>query len=156
MARFEGGGDAAKAPHATSHDISTQLITLLSGVGVTSEHGLDHLFSTVDHLVDAALTHWGPEETSEGHNVGAEHHEAAAGGHEPHPAPVPGHHEASHPAHGHDAAAAHPAHGHEAAHAGHDALGAAAAADHGHPGPGHPETPKPGPHHVHATGFVAR
>lgn len=155
MAKFEAGGDAAKTPHASPHDISTQLITLLSGLGVTSEHGLDHLFSTVDHLVDAALTHWGPEE-EEGHGHGGEHQHgsggagAGAGGHpphgEPHPAPVPGHEGAA-------GAAAHPGHpevvGVAVGH-GQDAH----TADHGQQQQQQHETPKAGHHKPDASGFV--
>lgn len=159
MAKFEqgGGGDPAKAaPHASSHDISTQLITLLSGLGVTSEHGLDHLFTTVDHLVDAALTHWGPGEGAEEHTGGVGAAAAAHHGGEPHPAPVPGG-DAAHPAH---ADPAHPAHA-DPAHPAHAAAAAGAAghaAEHGHGHDVHADAVKAGHQktHVDASGFVMR
>ena len=101
-------------PDVPVHDVSTKLISHLSHAGVASSHGVEHLFQTVDHLVDAALTHWRPpppgatqpaphhEEHHDPH-AQQQHHEAAAGHHDPHAAAA--HHEAA--AGHHEAAASH-------------------------------------------------
>jgi hypothetical protein len=57
MFKVESGANVRDTP---SHEISTMLVTLLNEQGVISAHGTQHMFATVDHLVDAALTHWAP------------------------------------------------------------------------------------------------
>ena len=88
-------------PDVPVHDVSTKLISHLSHAGVSSSHGIEHLFQTVDHLVDAALTHWKPP-VAPGAG-GQAHHE------DPHAAQQ--HHEDPHAAAQH-----HDSHGHEQHH----------------------------------------
>jgi hypothetical protein len=111
MARAERGEPVPETP---AKDISTRLIGALTELGVTSTHGLDHLFQTVDHLVDAALTHWGPAggaAAAEQHGGGGDHHADAHAAGDHHPPPhAPDHHAEPHADAGH---AAHDAgHGH--------------------------------------------
>ena len=121
-------------PDVPVHDVSTKLISHLSHAGVASSHGVEHLFQTVDHLVDAALTHWRPPPP--GATQPAPHHEEH---HDPHAQQY--HHEAAH--HDPHAAAAHHEQQHHDAH--HDPRAAA------HAGGGHVNAHATGdPHHAPA------
>lgn len=80
MAAAERGDKVADTP---AHDISSKLIQTLTEAGVTSSHGLDHFFQTIDHLTDAALTHWAPSPPGDHHaQQQQQHHDTAH--HQPH------------------------------------------------------------------------
>lgn len=125
MASAERGDKVADTP---AHDISSKLIQTLTEQGVASSHGLDHFFQTIDHLTDAALTHWAPS--------------------------PPGDH-AQHHADAHAHAAHHDGGGHHDAHAQPDAAHAGGGGDHhadaGHHGGDHHAE---GRHKPDASGFV--
>ena len=94
MASAERGDKVADTP---AHDISSKLIQTLTEQGVTSSHGLDHFFQTIDHLTDAALTHWAPSPPGDHAQHHADAHAQAAhhgggGHHDAHAQPDAAHH----------------------------------------------------------------
>ena len=109
LAAAERGEAVADVP---VHDVSTKLISHLSHAGVASSHGVEHLFQTVDHLVDAALTHWKPPGASLAATQPNHHHdEGAAHAHDPHAQQQQQHHSDPHAQQHHEQ--------HHDAHAGH-------------------------------------
>ena len=168
-------------PDMPVHDVSTKLISHLSHAGVASSHGIEHLFQTVDHLVDAALTHWKPpsaslattqphhqEDAGHHHDPHAAAHLDAAGNHNPHAAAHHEQHDAQHhdphDAQHHDphAAAHHDEHapdgahhgGHIDAHAAGEPHHAPAAADPHHHGQQQHHEEHHHHHKVDSSGFV--